>query len=112
MARKADLNELFHRAMFILCERAKLECNHDDTDFRHLLSEKGGLQAAKNLLQAPEPSESFAALRKRKKLGLTVEALVVENPHWRSLVTKEERATAEKRLKACGYKPKKRVNGT
>ncbi len=107
---KKDLKDLLHRAMLIMLERARNECGFDDAQLRNFLIEKGGLQAAKALLHAPVPSQGYSELLERKRLDLTMEALIVENPQWRGLFTDEEIAAAQRRLTEDGHTPRIREN--
>jgi hypothetical protein len=50
--------------------------------------------------------DDYTALQQRKRLDLTVEAVVVENRQWRALFLPEELENAEKRLIKYGYFPK------
>lgn len=101
------MKDLFHRAMLVIFDRAKRECDFDDTRFLDLVVEEGGLGAARALLHTPGLSEEYATLRERKRLDLTMEALIVENPQWRELFTDAEIAIAEKKLNECGYIPRR-----
>ena len=49
-------------------------------------------------------SEGYTALWKRRRLDLTVEALILQ-PQWDKLFTDEERDIARKRLQGYGYDP-------
>jgi hypothetical protein len=68
-----------------------------------MLTEKGGLRTAKTLIHASKPSDGYTALYLRDRLDLTVEALVIANPRWRTLFTDDEIRMARKRLKQYGY---------
>lgn len=68
--------------MLSIYTRAWSECHYPATRFLQLLSERGGLGTAHYLLGTSEPSYRFAALWESKRLDLTVEALVLENPEW------------------------------
>jgi hypothetical protein len=88
--------------MLEIYERAKTECKYNAARFLQMVAERGGLQAARQLLRTPGVSEGFTALCLCKRLDLTVEAHVL-NPQWRGLFTEEEIKIAEKRLSDVGY---------
>ncbi|MFX0195965.1 MAG: hypothetical protein ACFFCW_07570 [Candidatus Hodarchaeota archaeon] len=96
-----DLENMFHHAMLSIYERAKHECGYNATRFLQMVNERGGLQAAKVLLQSPL-SEGFIALWERQRLDLTMEALI-QSSTWKALFTKEELEIARKRLQEAGY---------
>ena len=64
-----------------------------------MISDVGGLQTAKILINATNPSDGYVALWERRRLDLTVEAVLVRNPEWHPLFTPEEISKAEARLK-------------
>lgn len=69
-----------------------------------MLCEHGGLETAKRLINAPNVSEGYTALWERKRLDLTVEALI-QDMKWREFFTEEELKKAQKRLEDYDYKP-------
>ncbi len=85
-------------------DRAKGECGYNATRFLQLVTENGGLNAAKTFLRLNALSDGLVELWKHKRLDLTMEALILHSP-WRSLFTNEELATAETRLRDLGYSP-------
>ncbi len=96
----------FDDAMFDIYRRAKAEAGYSAKLFLRMLIDNGGLATAKTLINAAKPSDGYAALYERGRLDLTVEAIVIENPRWRTLFTEQELEKAEERLKAYGYQPK------
>ncbi len=97
---EADFNE----AMIDVYRRAKIECNYNAMYFLRMIGERGGLRAAKDLLDSPAVSSGFTELYLCGRLDLTVEALVLQS-RWSSLFTESERTIAAKRLKELGYTP-------
>jgi hypothetical protein len=93
---------VFHRRMVLVYERARDEAGYVATRFLQMVSERGGLEAAKALLNSPAVSDGFTALWERGRLDLTVEKLVLE-PEFRDLFNEEERLIARDRLKQYGY---------
>jgi hypothetical protein len=93
----------FDQAMFSIYQRALLEANYKATRFLHMLHEHGGLQTAIILIRSPNISEGYAALWERRRLDLTVEAVIYDNPKWHQLFDKNDLAICAKRLKAYDY---------
>jgi len=98
-----NLEAQFEQAMFTVYRRAKDEARYNATIFLQMLTDKGGLQTAKTLINAPKPSDGYTALWERGRLDLTVEAVVVENARWHSLFMPEEIKRARRRLREYGY---------
>jgi hypothetical protein len=67
-----------------------------------MVSEEGGLKAAKTLLHADGYSEGLKALWEKGRLDITMEAIVIQEP-WSQLFTIDELATARRRLEELGY---------
>lgn len=101
----ADILKQFDNAMFDIYRRAKSEAGYTANIFLEMLNRNGGLPTAKYLINAPKPSDGYTNLYERKRLDLTVEAVVVENTRWHPLFTPEEIEKAKKRLSAYGYTP-------
>lgn len=98
----ADLEQQFHQAMLDIYQRAKRDINYTPTYFMQMVSEFGGLETARRLLQKPDLSDGFTTLWVNQRLDLTVEAHVVK-PEFRALFTSNEIAIAEQRLKQVDY---------
>jgi len=107
LAERPLLEVRFNDAMVSIYTRAKVECDYTATRFLQMVTELGGLRAAKVLLQAAELSDGFTELWLRRRLDLTMEALIVENPVWHPLFTQEELQIARKRLTRCQYEPRR-----
>ena len=90
--------------MTALYRRAKDEADHDDANFLKMLAEHGGEETARTLLHANTVSDGYTELWKRRRLDLTVEALIIK-PQWKDLFTDEERGVALKRLVSFDYVP-------
>ena len=101
-----DLKAQFTEAMFDIYRRAKSEAKYPANIFLQMVTDNGGQATAKTLINAPKPSDGYTALYLRKRLDLTVEALVVENPRWHELFTLEEIERARRRLTEYRYEPK------
>ena len=94
-----ELERRFHRAMIEIYEKAKRETGYNATRFLQMVSEIGGLAAARRLLAAPVVSDGFTALWERGRLDLTVETLVLSE-QYRELFSEDEREGAAARLAA------------
>lgn len=92
----------FHNEMVLIYKKAKEQCHYNATYFLRLVSEVGGLQAAKILLSADAPQYGFTKLWEYGRLDLSMEVLVLK-PHYRILFTEDELKIAKKRLAQYGY---------
>ncbi|WP_207394197.1 MGMT family protein [Actinomadura formosensis] len=100
----SELAAEFHSAMLLLYARTKTEAGYNASAFLSMVTEHGGVGAAKRLLASPQISDGFAALHERDRLDLSVEAHVTD-PCFTSLFSEEERDRAAHRLAEAGYKP-------
>lgn len=100
-----ELKRLFTVAMFDLYRRAKDEANYPANIFLRMISERGGVETARYLINQSQPSDGYTHLYERGRIDLTVEALVVENPRWHPLFAAEEIEKARRRLVEYGYAP-------
>jgi nucleotidyltransferase/DNA polymerase involved in DNA repair len=83
-------------------QRAKREAGYQATYFIQMVSDRGGLATARYLLHASGVSEGFTALWERRRLDLTVEAVVLQE-RFAPLFSDEERRIARARLREYGY---------
>jgi hypothetical protein len=97
-----DLEARFDEAMMDVYSRALDECDYKATRFLHMLHEHRGLETARILLHASKVSEGYVALWERKRLDLTVEAVILA-AQWHPLFSDQEREIARKRLAEYGY---------
>lgn len=100
-----DLESAFHEAMLDVYRRAKAEANYNATLFLGMLNDKGGLQTARQLINADTVSDGYTALWERRRLDLTVEATVLANPQFHSLFASGELDICRRRLREYGYDP-------
>jgi hypothetical protein len=98
------LERTFHQAMVDVYRRARTEAGYNATVFLTMVSQRGGLETARTLLNAAKPSDGFRALWERQRLDLTMETVVLR-PTFASLFTDEERERARSRLAEYGYRP-------
>ena len=92
----------FHEAMIGIYKTALEECKYRPTRFLQMVTEHGGVEAAKTLINATEVSEGFTRLWECGRLDLAVEAHAIK-PKFAELFTKEEKNISRQRLKEYGY---------
>ena len=100
--RDALINE-FDEEMLGIYQRALSETRYKATRFLSMLHDHRGLETARLLIHSPGVSEGYTALWERKRLDLTVEAVIHDNPKWHPLFTHEELAICDKRLAEYNY---------
>jgi hypothetical protein len=74
----ASLEGRFHAWMVDVYHRVKAETGYNATYFLQMVSERGGVDAARRLLHSTAVSDGFTALWERRRLDLSVEALVLD----------------------------------
>ena len=94
--------ERFDTAMMNIYHRARKEAGYNATRYLQMLHDDRGLATAQFLINSTKVSDGYTALWERKRLDLTVEALVLD-PEWKELFTDEELKLARKRLDQYGY---------
>ena len=92
----------FHEAMVELYLRAKREIGYTARYFIDMVSNEGGLETARYLLDTKEPSDGYVVLWEHGRLDLSVEAEVLR-PRWHDLFTEEQRGVAIRRLREYGF---------
>lgn len=97
------IEEAFDLEMLGIYQRALSEVNYRATRFLQMLNEHRGLETARILIHAPNVSEGYTALWHRKRLDLTLEAVIMDNPKWHPLFSQEELQICKKRLADYGY---------
>ncbi len=100
-----SLEKRFDEEMRNIYWRALNEANHNAHIFKRMLGEHGGRETARRLINAPKVSETFVKLWMKKRLDLTVEALLHDNPEWHPLFSEEELEIVWKRLQEYQYGP-------
>src|SRR6267142_1162172 len=93
----------FDAAMIELYRRARFEATYHSSHFLRMLSEHRGLKTAQILLRPQKESADFTALWERKRLDLTMEATIHDNPKWHPLFREQELEICTRRLKKYGY---------
>lgn len=97
-----NLEVMFHQEMLDLHGKWKKECNYNASIFIQIVEQRGGLQAAKYLLQGQGLSRGFINLMNMGRLDLTLENLVLETT-WNPLFSETELGVARNRLKEAGF---------
>ena len=92
----------FHEAMVQLYMRAKREIHYTARYFIDMVSNEGGRETARYLLDTREPSDGYVVLWENGRLDLSVEAEVLR-PRWHDLFADEQRAVAMRRLREYGF---------
>jgi len=83
--------------------RALNEIKYKASAYHTMLVTHGGIGTAKRLLASPQISDGFQRLIEERRLDLTVEAMIWENPRFHDLFSAEELETVKRRLKAYRY---------
>ncbi len=99
----SQLELAFHERMQQVYDQAKDECGYTATRFLQMVNTDGGLQAAKKLLGTGEYSQGLTRLWEEKRLYISLEATVLNEP-WCELFTKQELSVAKRKLEALGWK--------
>ena len=81
------LERQFEQAMLTINHRAKDELGYVASTFLNMLCDKGGVLTANFLVNGSKPSDGYTVLYERKRLDLTREAVVIEQPEWHELFT-------------------------
>lgn len=93
----------FHQAAIRIYERARDEVNYVASRFLSMVSEHGGLGAARILLASPDVSDGYTRLWEAGRLDLSVDFHALM-PEFAPLFTEEEMRVARERLLAYGMK--------
>lgn len=101
-----ELAQKFDQAMMGIYNRAWSEAKYKATLFLSMLHQHGGLETARRLIHSKTVSDGYTALWERKRLDLTLEALIVENDIWHPLFTEDELNICKQRLQQYKYTPK------
>jgi hypothetical protein len=97
-----SLETEFHDAMVEIYVRAKREIGYNARYFIDMVSNEGGRETARYLLDTKEPSDGYVVLWENGRLDLSVEAEVLR-PRWHDLFSDEQRAVAIRRLREYGF---------
>ena len=98
----ADVERKFEKAMLAIYHGAR-DIGYTPSIFFRMLHEKGAVQTARQLINAPQPSDGYTRLWELKRLDLSVEAVVHDNAEWHELFTENELRHCKRRLSDYGY---------
>ena len=98
-----NLESGFHDAMVNIYNTAA-EHGYRARYFLSMVSEYGGLSAAKRLINSPNAQQGLYRLSQMGLLHISLEALILQE-RWQSLFTDDERRKARERLNELGYNP-------
>ncbi len=99
------MEQEFDQRMQEVYRSGKVEARYSAPLFAEMLREHGGLETARRFIHSPDYAPGFTKLWERKRLDLTVEAVILSEPKWHSLFTPEELAICRNRLHEYGYQP-------
>lgn len=97
------LEEDFNERMQQVYLSGKREARYSAPLFAEMLKEHGGLETARRFIHSIDYAPGFTKLWERKRLDLTVEAVILEEAKWHPLFTAEELEICRKRLQEYGY---------
>lgn len=92
-----DLERKFHEDMINIYKVANKELGYKPTRFLQLVSEKGGLKAAKILISKQGGTYGFEVLSEYNRLDLSVENYVLK-AEYKELFTEDERKICKERI--------------
>ena len=98
-----ELEVAFHHAMEEIYQRAKDEAGYNARRFGEMVADHGGVETARRLIGAGQVSDGYIALWERKRLDLTMEAMLIGRPEFHPLFTEAELHICRKWLKEFGY---------
>lgn len=97
-----DLEKQFDQDMRNIYIEAKTDCGYNATRFLQMISAKGGLAAAKQLISKEGGTDGFTTPWEHHRLDLSIEAHVLK-PEYAALFTDDERKICRDRLEQFGY---------
>ena len=92
------LENEFHEAMLDIYSKVKSEAGYDAQGLLQMVKEHGGLEAARKVIKSKTEPKGYTALRKKGRLDLTVEAMVLKTKKYHPLFSADELKTCAKRL--------------
>ena len=97
-----DTEHRFGEAMFAIYREAK-ELGYTPNTFLRMLSDKGPLETARQLINTSKSSYGYTRLWELRRLDLSVEAVIHDNEKWPGLFTQDELHRCKRRLADYGY---------
>ena len=92
----------FDQALIDLCRRSLVEAGYHPSYFLDMFHRLGGLSTVQRLIRTTPPPKGFTSMWERRRLDLTIEALI-QHSEWHELFTDDERELARRRLAEYGY---------
>jgi hypothetical protein len=99
----SDLEQAFNQDMAKTYQEA-VKIGYRPARFLQMLSENGGVETARIILSQPNTTDGFTTLWEKKRLDLSVEAVVLK-PEYAPLFSADDRAKAQARLAEVDYTP-------
>jgi hypothetical protein len=96
------LEKQFENDMRQIYLQAKKECGYNASRFLQMISNVGGLKAAKQLIRKDGGTDGFTTLWEHGRLDLSVEAHVLK-PEYAGLFSDDERQLCRERLESFGF---------
>jgi len=94
----------FEEAMWDIYHRADKEVGFKSPALSNMIYRHGGVETARRLINAPKGvSDGYKTLSDKKRMDLTVEAVVLTNSKWHPLFSEGELKTCKRRLKQYEY---------
>ncbi len=93
----------FQQALIDLNQRMKRTVGRGSPVLMRMITTMGAVEAARQLLSARTPSETFADLVAQRRYDLTIEYLVLDR-RWRELFSEAHREIARRKLEDAGYR--------
>lgn len=100
-----NIENEFDAAMLELFRKAKQEAGYNASRFFQMLTDHGGVETARILINADTVSDGYAALWERGRLDLTVEALIYDRPQFHRIFEESELKVVRERLVQYEYRP-------
>ena len=99
-----NLENKFNDAIENIYTRVRSETNYNPTQFRRMVNNHGGLQAARILINSNDVSSGYIKLWELKRLDLSIEAFIVKSSQFHDLFATKEIEDCKGRLQELGYK--------
>ena len=98
----SEIERRWNRVMVSIYDTAKRDLGYNASRFIQMVSERGGVSAARQLVWSESPSDGFTFLWEHRRLDLTVEAHMLDE-EYASLFSDEDRQRALDRLNQYGW---------
>ena len=100
-----NLDEQYRERCLSLARELHTLLGMPSSRFLKMIDEHGAVTATRMLVHAQYPSDTFTVLWEKKRLDLTVEAVIVVERTWDPLFPETDREAARRRLLDYGWKP-------